>query len=60
MNTGRTFTSMGDYSIGHRIVVDQLTGMDDGIVLSKPRQLKTDICMQFHIPIGFHLIALCP
>jgi len=27
---------MGDYSSGHRIVDDQLTGMDDGIVLLKP------------------------
>ena len=32
----KTFTSMGDYSSGHRIVDDQLTGMDDGIVLLKP------------------------
>jgi hypothetical protein len=51
---------MGDYLIGYRIVVDQLTGMDDGIVLSKPRQLKNDVRMQFHIRIGFLLMALCP
>jgi len=42
MNTYKNlhFTSMGDYSIGYRIVVDQPTGMDDGIILSKQRQLK--------------------
>jgi hypothetical protein len=50
---------MGDYSIGYRIVVDQPNEMVDGIVVSKPKLLEKDICMQFQIPISYHLMELC-